>query len=570
MHSLKAGTSINNYEIIKVLGEGGFGITYLAIDKQLGLEVVIKEYFPNAFAMRAANSTITAKRTSVADFSKGMQRFKEEAQTLAKFNHPSIVKILSYFESNDTAYFVMEYEEGLDLSQYLKQQNRALKQDEILGIMVPIMEGLKEVHRYNFLHRDIKPGNILLRSNNSPVLIDFGASKQTITDVSKSVTSMLTEGYAPLEQYSTDIKQQGPFTDIYAVAAVMYRMITGKVPPSAQTRSYQLLSDGNDPFVSLITLNFNGYDRNFLYAIDRALSVKAKNRPQNIQDFQSDIIGKLKMPEPTAENEAKDKNTVRTVESSGNKSLLFTIAVLVIIGSVFGFLFFKDLSEKDTIKISEETDIVQKTKKRTHVSKTKEQACQDGDMKACTNLGTSFVTGKEQTKNYKKAVSLYTKACDGKYARGCYNLGIMYINAQGVEKDYFKALDVFSKSCTYGDARGCLSLGLMYEKGEGAKQNDKKAAMFYKEACNKGDTEGCVSLGYLYENGKGVEKDSKKAVELYKKSCKAGDSSGCTNLGFMYSNGQGVEKNSKKAIELYKKACDDGDQVGCDNYNKLK
>jgi hypothetical protein len=435
--------------------------------------------------------------------------------------------------------------------------------------MVPIMEGLKEVQKYNFIQRDIKPGNILLRSNNSPVLIDFGASKQTSVDVSKSVTSMLTEGYAPLEQYSTDIKQQGPFTDIYAVAAVMYRMILGKVPPSAQTRSYQLLSDGDDPFVSLSTLDLKGYDHNFLHAIDRALSIKAKNRPQTIQDFQSDIIGKLKIPEPTEKNMATNKNITRSVEPSSNK-LLFILVGLIIIGLLVSFLFFKDSSVKDKRIVPVETDIVQKTKKRTHVSKTKEQACKDGDMKACTNLGTSFVTGKEKTKNYKKAVNLYTKACDGKYARGCYNLGIMYVNAQGVTKDYFKALDVFSKSCTYGDARGCLSLGLMYEKGEGAKQNDKKAAKFYRDACDKGDTEGCVSLGFMYENGKGVEKSSEKAVELYQKSCKAGDSSGCTNLGFMYSNGEGVTKNIEKAVKLYKKACDDGDSVGCDNYNKLK
>ena len=220
-HSLNAGTVLEKYEIIRILGEGGFGITYLAEDIHLGLKVVIKEYFPNEFAVRSSENTITAKSKSVGDFAKGMKRFKEEAQTLAKFNHPSIVKILGYFEANDTAYFVMEYEEGIDLSHYLKQEKRSLCQEEILSIVMPILEGLKEVHAYNFLHRDIKPGNILLRTNKSPVLIDFGASKLAIGEASRSITSMLTEGYAPLEQYSTDIKQQGPFTDIYAIAAVM-------------------------------------------------------------------------------------------------------------------------------------------------------------------------------------------------------------------------------------------------------------------------------------------------------------------------------------------------------------
>ena len=287
-YSLQNGTILNHYKIIRVLGAGGFGITYLAEDTQLVMEVVLKEYFPNEFAIRNGD-TIMSKTASDHDFSKGMQRFKEEAQVLAKFNHPSIVKILGFFEANNTAYFVMEYEEGIDLSQYLKQQNRALTQQEVLSIMMPILEGLKEVHRHKYLHRDIKPGNILLRANKAPVLIDFGASKLAIGEASKSVTSMLTEGYAPLEQYSTDIKQQGAFTDIYAVGAVMYKMITGKVPPSAQTRSYALLQDDTDPYDLLVIQKVQGYDKYFLQSIDKALAIKAKDRPVDIQNFQENL-----------------------------------------------------------------------------------------------------------------------------------------------------------------------------------------------------------------------------------------------------------------------------------------
>jgi serine/threonine protein kinase len=317
-HSLKNGTILNQYKIIKVLGSGGFGITYLAQDIQLGMEVVIKEYFPNEFAIRNTDSTIIAKTSSDRDFSKGMQRFKEEAQVLAKFNHPSIVKILGFFEANNTAYFVMEYEEGIDLSQYLKQINRSLSQEEILAIIMPILEGLKEVHKYKYLHRDIKPGNILLRKNRVPVLIDFGASKLAIGEASKSITSMLTEGYAPLEQYSTDIKQQGPFTDIYAVGAVIYKMITGKVPPSAQTRSYAILQDDNDPYDVLAKQKLQGYDKSFLQAIDKSLAIKAKDRPANIQEFQESLSGKIKIEtENIVEKEKKEKSNQRV---DANKS----------------------------------------------------------------------------------------------------------------------------------------------------------------------------------------------------------------------------------------------------------
>ncbi len=290
-YALQSGTILDRYKIIRVLGEGGFGITYLAEDISLGLEVVIKEYFPNEFAMRIDGSTITTKSTSVDDFSKGIHRFKEEAQILAKFNHPSIVKILGYFEANDTAYFVMEYEEGIDLSQYLKQNGTPLSQEEILSIMMPILEGLKEVHFHNYLHRDIKPGNILLRKNKSPVLIDFGSSKLAMGEASKSITSMLTEGYAPLEQYSTDIKQQGPFTDLYAVAAVIYKMITGEVPPSAQTRSYAILSGSLDPCKSLELFAVPGFNKYFINTIDKALEINANKRPQTVQEMQKLLVG---------------------------------------------------------------------------------------------------------------------------------------------------------------------------------------------------------------------------------------------------------------------------------------
>jgi len=377
-HNLRSGSVINQYEIIRVLGEGGFGITYLAKDIQLDLEVVIKEYFPNEFAMRSGNSTITAKSKSVNEFSKGKQRFKEEAQTLAKFSHPSIVKILGYFEENDTAYFVMEYEEGIDLSQYLKQKDRALGQEEILSIMMPILEGLKEVHAHNYLHRDIKPGNILLRSNNSPVLIDFGASKLALGEASKSITSMLTEGYAPLEQYSTDIKKQGPFTDLYAIAAVIYKMITGKVPSSAQTRSYALLSDEEDPFEPLTALKLSGYDMNFLKAVDRALMINAKNRPQNVQEFQKDIVGELEVEKRQPSQTVSEKNSNEATLKTKNSGLLTGLLVLILLaGGTLGYLLLQkeEASPKVTTVQNKSIKITEETKKeKTKEEKEKEEA----------------------------------------------------------------------------------------------------------------------------------------------------------------------------------------------------
>ncbi len=342
-HSLKPGSLLNNYKIIRVLGAGGFGITYLAKDNGLGLEVVIKEYFPNEFAVRNNDSTIIAKTSSARDFGKGLQRFKEEAQILAKFNHPSIVKILGYFEENHTAYFIMEYEEGIDLAEYMKQKEIPFSQEEIVEIIMPILEGLKEVHRYNYLHRDIKPGNILIRKNHAPVLIDFGASRIAVNDdQSKSVTSMLTEGYAPFEQYSTDLKQQGAFTDLYSIGAVMYKMITLKTPISSQTRAYQWLQDGNDPLEKLSVMNLGEYDDNFLKAIDRVLDNKSIHRQQNVQEFQSQITNQkkeeFKKYEIDTEYESNDNKLEEKEMPTFLKFIIFIVVFIVVFNLVMGFL----------------------------------------------------------------------------------------------------------------------------------------------------------------------------------------------------------------------------------------
>ncbi len=343
-HNLKPGTILQNYEIIRVLGAGGFGITYLARDRKSNIDVVIKEYFPNAFAIRNMGSGIIAKTDSENDFNRGLQRFKEEAKTLIQFNHATIVKILEYFEANNTAYFVMKDEGGVDLDKYLQQYRPPLSQDKILGIVIPILEGLKEVHAYNYLHRDIKPGNILLRDNQMPVLIDFGASKLALGEVSKSITAILTPGYAPPEQYSTDVKKQGPFTDLYSLAAVMYKMITGTVPPDAQTRIYALLSDKNDPYVSLVNQDFPNYDIHFLRAIDNALNVDAEKRPQTVQVFQAAILGEIKTPssQPTQviqiENNISEPSSIFSFEGRMNRLKYFLYSFLpiliVLIGTV--------------------------------------------------------------------------------------------------------------------------------------------------------------------------------------------------------------------------------------------
>ncbi len=243
--ALKKGHRLNQYEILSVLGMGGFGITYLAQDTTLDKLVAIKEYLPSDFALRATDSKVTAKSTSTAtDFQWGLARFLEEARILAKFRHPHIVEVYQIFESNATAYIVMGYAEGETLAARL-QRTGPMSEADVKAMLVPILDGLQKVHALGFLHRDVKPGNIIMRKEEGAVLIDFGAARQAVGAKSRSITSIVTEGYAPIEQYSST-GDQGTWTDIYALGAVAYKCLTGETPPSATMR---LRTDPMQPLV---------------------------------------------------------------------------------------------------------------------------------------------------------------------------------------------------------------------------------------------------------------------------------------------------------------------------------
>ena len=287
---LCSGFKILWYQIESVLGRGGFGITYLARDKNLGQLVAIKEYLPFAFAARSGDSTVQPISAEKQDiFSIGLKRFMCEAQMLAKFKHPNIVRVLSVFKHNNTGYMVMEYERGETLSSVYKRKKK-LKQHELEDIFYPIIDGLSYVHKAGFIHRDIKPSNIYIRSDGSPVLIDFGAARQAIDSVPESLTSMFSVGYTPFEQYHQSSDKQGPWTDVYALCATMYQGITGEKPQESTIRGMALLHHEPDPYKPLSRLGIKSYTPAFLQTIDRALMLRIYDRPQTLDDF----LGMLK------------------------------------------------------------------------------------------------------------------------------------------------------------------------------------------------------------------------------------------------------------------------------------
>ncbi|MBS0540514.1 MAG: serine/threonine protein kinase, partial [Proteobacteria bacterium] len=222
VQALPLGTRIGDYRLDAVIGHGGFGITYRAFDSQLAKIVAIKEYLPIEFAVRRADGEVVPRGARYAeDFAWGRERFLDEARALARFRHPHIVPVLRFLEANGTAYTVMEFEDGQSVAQWLKQDGRRLSPPDVLRLAAGLLNGLAAVHAQGFLHRDIKPSNVIVRRDGVPILIDFGAARQAMGGRTRTLTSVLTPQYAPIEQYAMDGKQ-GPWSDIYSAAAVLH------------------------------------------------------------------------------------------------------------------------------------------------------------------------------------------------------------------------------------------------------------------------------------------------------------------------------------------------------------
>lgn len=281
--ALPVGYRLHEYRVDKVLGQGGFGITYLASDVNLNAKVAIKEYLPEQFACRTEDITVEPRSANDEDFyEKGLESYLVEARTLATFRHPHIVRVARFFEANNTAYMVLEYERGESLKAWWRA-HADMAEIDLLTLLLPLLDGLAVVHESGFLHRDIKPDNIYVRdADGSLVLLDFGAARHTSEERSEE-NNFVTPGYGPIEQYV--LGEQGPWTDIYAFGATLYWMVSGKKPIEAPDRMV-----ANDPLKPAVEVGKGRYSHEFLSAIDWALKPETQDRPRTVAAFREALF----------------------------------------------------------------------------------------------------------------------------------------------------------------------------------------------------------------------------------------------------------------------------------------
>ena len=306
-YSLQRNTGlIGRYVIQKVLGQGGFGITYLGIDKLYGNKVAIKEYYPQKIAMRKAQYEDVVTVTSIEEknnYNKGKKRFLDEAQVMARFNkNEGIVKILDFFEANNTAYIVMEYLEGITLKQYLGKYG-VIQFRNLIEMMLPLREALIEIHSQGLIHRDISPDNIMVQHNGKLKLMDFGAARDYTESGNKSLTVILKPGYAPPEQYQTH-GVQGPWTDIYALCATIYKCLTGITPPDAIARVM------DDKFKEPDQLD-GKLSPDIKKILWKGMNIFPEERYQDIVEFGEDVYDALFTPE---ENKKLDLDNEKNID----------------------------------------------------------------------------------------------------------------------------------------------------------------------------------------------------------------------------------------------------------------
>ena len=557
------------YRILKVLGQGGFGITYLAIQVRLDRKVAIKEFFMKNFCER--NETTrqvtlgTAGSREIVNSCR--KKFWIEAKHIALLNHPNIIRIIDVFDENSTSYYVMEYIEGGSLEN--KLGTTGLSMSEATRYILQVAETLKYIHKKNIAHLDIKPSNIMLNGNDEIVLIDFGVSKQYdfSTGEQTSVSPVgCSSGYAPLEQYDPDgVKDFSPQTDIYSLGATYFKLLTGITPLKASGITKDFLQE---------KLKAKGVPTAVISIICKSMEKLKENRFSDVCSFieglnsislqlddssdkkEGNIAYKLYEEGTDVMPSQEEIDTwVRNVISREYKTGRYEIA----------FEHFSEYAKMGNAtaqyylgKMYYEGRCVGGSRDYAIAVEWYQKSAEQGNSEAQFYLGYMYQYGLGVSQDYAKAVEWYRKSAEQGNAAGQCNLGYMYNNGRGISHDYAKAVEWYRKSAEQGNTVAQNNLGTMYENGRGVSQDYAKAVEWYRKSAEQGYAVAQYHLGYMYYVGRGLSEDHFKAVEWFRKSAEQGNADGQNYLGFMYNIGKGISKDCVKAVEWYRKSAEQG------------
>ena len=472
LHALPAGHRLNEYRIEGVIGSGGFGITYLARDIQLDKTVAIKEYLPSDFAVRTDTTTVQPKSTADQDdYQWGLARFLDEARTLARFEHPHLNHVHRYFEDNNTAYLVLDYIEGETLSDLLRREGR-LESTHLQRLVTELLSGLDEVHSAGYVHRDVKPSNIMLRKNGSSVLLDFGAARQVLGQRSKSITSVLTPGYAPIEQYDQKGDDIGPWTDLYALGMVAYRCVSGisetKLLDAITRARLERKGKQDQDMVPAVEVGKGHYPLPLLKAIDWAIKVEENERPQNVAAIQEMIAGDEAfdaVPDAApVDKPAKQPMSPKSEQSRG-WVLVWVVVVLVLVG----FLSWSPSVEHERTVEREPVIRTERPNQAEREQRAEAERAAQAEREQRAEAERAAQAEREQRAEAERAaqaererVAKAERAAQAERERRAkaeqgdanaqYNLGFMYYYGQGVNKDKAEAAKWYRKAAAQGDA----------------------------------------------------------------------------------------------------------------------
>ena len=623
--ALPQGSVLRDYTIEEVLGHGGFGIVYQARHNELDHVVSIKEYLPSELAVREGTTIRARSADCETYFADGLRRFREEAKALIDFQqHPSIVDCRDFFRANGTAYLVMEYVEGLPLSELLRQREsagRPFTESDLLDIAMPLAEGLAHIHQAGVIHRDIKPANILVRkSDQRPVLIDFGAAKQAVAEHSRSLAPY-TEGYAALEQVADG--QLGPWTDLYGFGAVLWRMVAGgnrpwdpPNPVKVESRANAGLRDAEDPLPTARELGVGRFADRLLELIDGCLQLKDTDRIREservVQALQGSGEGSqqpatagqpaegghdMDRPDPVSEEP-------RTGRSSGRRlwkvvGAAAAILVAVVLATVA-------LVPRDgTVSTPDRWSFSIKAEPSTAAVALLNgpEAYRPGMLLAPGQYevevsASGFVTRREGV-THLESETLHHVALEPRPDPEPIPPTSSDVTRKPTDSTVAEREDVSSElpkvsepiavdpvvardqegtggesqdTCGDGDFEDCFELGQRYQSGLGVQIDLDRAAEFYELACDDEHAEGCKRLrmlGYMYRDGDGVPQDSIRAAQLFELACNGGDAPACWLLASMDEQGNGVPLDRARAAELYQQACDGGYAFGCGKLGRM-